>query len=74
MINYSIDRSNKTCHLKVFTRIRPGFIEYLFTSIDLETFDLDYELKGMRLEIQSPWNGTMTKEKYELVSTQNGFT
>ena len=53
----------------MFTRIRPGFIEYLFTSIDLETFDLDYELKNMRLDIQSPWNGTMTKEKYELVST-----
>ena len=53
----------------MFTRIRPGFIEYQFKKINVETFDLEKELVHMRLEIQAPWNGTMTQEKAENMTT-----
>ena len=71
-MHYNIDPLKKRCHLKVFTRIRPGFIEYHFKNINVDNFDIDKELMYMRLEVQAPWNGTMTHEKAEAITTPKG--
>lgn len=51
MVQYKIDETKRDCLLKVFTRIRPGFIEKLMTNIKIETFNIDKELQHMKLEI-----------------------
>ena len=56
--NYMIDEEARTCDLEIYSRLRPGYISYQITDIDLKTFDLDDELCKLRLEVsekpQSP--------------------
>ena len=54
------------CDLKMYNRIRPGHITKRIKNIDLETFNIDKELDMMKLEIKSPWNGTMTEKTLAL--------
>ena len=50
-VHYRIEPLVRRCHLKVFTRIRPGYIEYYLRDIDPKNFNLDDQLRHMRLEI-----------------------
>ena len=58
-VKYDIIPETKTCILKIFTRIRPGFVEKRVENIDVETFNINELISHMHLQIQSTWNNTL---------------
>ena len=58
----------KECQLKIYSNLRPGYLEKTLKKIDLTAFDIRKELSMMKLEIKALWNGTMTKEELQVLN------
>ena len=63
-VNYKVDPIQNICKLKIYTRIRPGYIKKTF-EVDQATFDIDKELKFLKFEIASHWDGSMKPKAQE---------
>ena len=55
-IKYEIFPETKTCILKIFTRIRPGYVEKRVENIEIESFNINELFSRMQLTIRSNWN------------------
>ena len=72
-VQFKIDAKQKTCHLKIFNRIRPGSLEMTLKDIDLDTLKIDDQLAMLKLSVHAPWDGSWREEdsKSYAANTQN---
>ena len=61
VVKYELNNDLRYVILKIFTRLRPGYIEKRIENIDLDTFNISELLSRIRLQIQSQWNKTLVK-------------
>jgi len=55
-VEYHLNNAAKTCDLKIYSKIRPGFLSKTLTNIDVKTFDIDKSLDMLKFSILSSWD------------------
>lgn len=50
-IKYDINRVKKTCRFKIFSRIRPGYIEKIVYDIDVANFNVNEQISLLQLKV-----------------------